>query len=256
MKIISVVFILLVTIGCNQSPQPKLTMADLKFADYEREWIAKNKVDSVYEILHASPENDVYPFKYDTLGRLIAEGQGSFFQTGKSYQYDSLGLITQEKWVSDIRSINCYTHYFDGEKRILIRYINWCAGKDENQAISKHYFDIVGREIKKVEMRNREVWETRYEYDSGNRLFKIVKRVVVRDRSRGYIIRPYIPVETTTTVFYTTNKPDSAITINKFLHAKLKKDTVKVFYDSLGLRLKTVYRQGTESSYKYILRKP
>jgi hypothetical protein len=250
--------IILFCLSCKQ-PKPKLTMADLKFADYEREFIAKNKVDSMYQIYNAKYFLDaIFPYKYDSLGRILAEGNGSFIQTGKRYVYDSLGFVIEEITRSDFTAKDFYTYKFDEDSNIVDQYIRYSKqNKDTIVKYRKYYFDNKGREVERWKPIMDINEKVNFYYDSKNRVVKIKTSLVgpaevIKKMERNHLL-PHN--ESISLIYYNkTGLIDSVITQFKHFY-KGRNQSSKTYYDSLGLRYKTIEYDTIIINYKHVKRK-
>ncbi len=256
--------IILFCFSCKQA-MPKLTMADLKFADYEREWIAKNKVDSMYQTLHYLHMRDsIFPYKYDSMGQLVAEGDGTWFEDGKRYEYNSLGYVVRETRVSDYIASEDFIYKFNPDNLLLNQYIiydvrdtGWMNFKKDTALCRLHYFDLNGMETQK----NYFMWNlptvNTYKYDNAGNIIEIDFRILSSKRDAKKVFQSHWytgPVESKSMLYYSNGIIDSVITDNYILWPE-KHSTTRIYYDGRGLRYKKIERDTLIYTYKYTFRK-
>jgi hypothetical protein len=234
-------------------------MADLKFADYERKYIAKNKVDSMYEIEDEHNYITIYPYKYDSLGRILALGNGTFFQTGYRFKYDSLGLLFTLHTRSDISNTDTFSYHFYPNSLELCIFIH-----HDTIPFRQLFFDCTGREIKRLTtIELAPTYKIQYcsefTYGPDGRI-QLIKTSLIGSKAELYKWRNYTPFRTpyyipyqegTRKIYYSKGVIDSVITEEESYMGK-----VKTYYNQQGLRNKTVYNDSLMTTYNYIFRKP
>ena len=258
MRALLLTFLILFSIGCKKAHT--LTMADLKFPDYEKEFIAKNEVDTIY---HSNPQpgnvflmpsflDTVLADAYDSAGNIIFSESGSRWWTDHTnWEYDSLGFVRKKT------SHSCmdYTSYvkYSLEKNTLSEKVYDVKRNNtiDSNITATFNFDMDDRLCSSTTLIDYVDYHTRFNniyIYSKNGLLVEVKGEEVRHRWRkkanNYSKKMY----------YTNDTPDSAI----FRYTDYEGSrviTIKTYYDDRGLKYKEVKNDTSVIWYKHIFRK-
>lgn len=245
-------------VGCKKVHT--LTVADLKFADYEKAFIAKNGVDTTYEFYTFGNDTNVLGSitNYDTLGRIARQKIVCFMPPTFTYTYDSLGLVIKLRTVSDFGMTDLFTYKFKPDSFKLERF-----GNNGREAFQVFYFDSTYREIKRITKASPVQYETTFEYGADNKIHIINSVIVgkpediIKHRMNVSLTStlPYIHFKEGITVLYYTNGViDSAIT--KGVSSSGQNTTTKTYYNQKGLKTSLITSDRVIVTYKHILRNP
>lgn len=250
--------IVLLAIGCKKSHN--ITIADLKFADYEKEFIAKNGVDTTYEFYTFGSDTNVLGSitNYDTLGRTARQKIVCFMPPTYTYTYDSLGLVIKLRTVSDFGMTDLFTYRFKPDSFKLERFSN-----NGREAFQVFYFDSIYREIKRVTKAPPVQYETTFEYGANNKIHIINSAIVgkpkdiMKHRMNVSITStlPYIHFkEGRTSLYYTNGIIDSVIT--RGISQSGQNTITKTYYNQQGLKDSLITSDRLIVAYKHHFRKP
>lgn len=217
-------------------------MADLKFADYEREFIAKNKVDTTYEIGRVSIDqnSDIFTItSYDTNGNPIYYKENTIWGNTTTSKYNEVNFCIEEYTLYRADNVYSITYKFTPDSLKLYQYRN------PGGSTTEFLFDTLGREIyentshhiKKNTRYNTKgkVSEINYLYDnSGN-------------EGRNFTTQKF-------NIYYDGGIIDSVIRRNYFVDPQYNY-SIKTYYDSLGLKYKKVAWDSVITYYKHVKRK-
>jgi hypothetical protein len=247
----------LLMIGCKQSPTFKLV--DLKFADFEKEQIAINNIDTTFlisdnQVLNLGESDTFGYWTYDKNGNLLTERMRMFGGHSVKYEYDSNGFVNFKKYVTDFSAIFKSTYKFLSDSLLLYQF--W-TGNDSDTCIFK--FDKSGKIIEAIEYRNDdhgrgEHFKTVYEYNpSGQLLKKTIVLLVSRENQNRYELEfgTGLSTKNITNYYYSVNKLDSTITTFYFPSQQNLNYNSKTFYYSNGLRNITVDRDTIITRYEH-----
>lgn len=245
--------IVLLAIGCKKSHN--ITIADLKFADYEKEFIAKNGVDSIYHIMDkiyfGNQDSDTVAYEvFDKNGNRLYINNTVGWGNRIRNKYDSLGFKTEEIFSSDY-TVKYYVQYrFVADSLKLYQDSYYLDRDDKKHFFTPFYyqFDSTYRIIKYIQFREKndpKPAEEIYSYDSKGRLVKVIGEVIGG---------PSDSLTYEKNIYYTGNKPDSVIT-NHRGPGKYHNYTTKTYYNSAGLKYIEVDADTMITRFKYIFRK-
>ncbi len=255
MRLLPLTFLILFSIGCKKAHT--LTMADLKFADYEREYIAKNGVDTCFytylydtTFIHGILTDTVKTEAYNKDGNIIFYNDHNFFGTRLNYKYNPIGLVTEITGGSCVKRTTTY-HYKLSNDSLLV-YESHDKGKKDTTLSAYYVFDETGLLITSYnalpETQHIPFINT-YVYNDDNRLVRI--NGVEKKTYKGFGNATY-----TKHIYYTGIKPDSSVAI--YTHNTTEKgsgQTTKTYYNKLGLKIKKITPKGRAIYYKYNFRK-
>jgi hypothetical protein len=250
-----------------------LTMKDLVFPDFERPFISKNNIDSTiyfgknpyvkYVFGNNIPAWDSIGFlnwkfqpvgylRYDSVGHLI-EDNTERFDTFK-YGYDSLGILSHRNcFYTDIRWIMNSTYKFSADSLTMNQYWSLPSGL---YYTSRFKFNAHGYLIEEFnDDRDNTGGITRttlrsYEYIDG-RLVKMTEQI---HRNRQLISRSSLDI-----YYDKYNILDSSVlhidsdTTDGYSDSK-GKYTMVTYYDSVGLRSKSILKDTLEIRYRHVKR--
>jgi hypothetical protein len=266
-KILIAIFILT---SCSDR---ELTIKDLVFPDFERPFISKNNVDSTIYIGknpyvkfvfgNTIPTWDSVGFFnwkflplghlcYDTLGRVI-ENDTERYDTFK-YGYDSIGILNYRNcFYTDIRWIMNSTYRFNPDSLTMYQYWNLPSGL---YYTSRFKFNSKGYLIEEFnDDRDNTGGITRttlrsYEYDD-RRLVKMIEQI---HRNRQIVSHSSLDI-----YYDKDNRLDSTVfhidsdTTRGYSDSK-GKYTMVTYYDSAGLRSRSILKDTVEIRYRHARR--
>jgi hypothetical protein len=254
--------------GCSN---PKLTVRDLIFPDYERPFVSRHNVDSTIYFGKSPYVKCVFGntvptwdsaaltnWKFQPVGHLCYDSLGRVIEndTERSdrfrYGYDSLGILNfKDCFYTDIRWLMHSTCKFLPDSLILYQY--WTLHSSLYYT-SRFKFNSQGFLVEEFnDNRNNTGGITRttlrsYEYDE-DRLINMTERICRNSK---------VISESTTQIYYNkSNILDSTVfyinsdTTAGYSDSKGKYKMV-TYYDSLGLRIKSVLHDSLEIKYRHI----
>jgi hypothetical protein len=244
-------------VGCKQNPTIRLS--DLKFADIDKEYLTANKVDTTFLITNNEILNlggsDTFGYRtYDKNGNLLIERIRQFGGHFVEYEYDSIGFVKYKNYDTDFSAKFKPTYKFLADSLLLYQF--W-TGNDTDTCIFK--FDNSGKVVEAIEYANDDHgrgrhYKTVYEYyPSGLLLKKTVDLLVSMERQQRYELEygTGLTTQNITTYFYTVNKLDSTVTTFYFPTHQNQNYNSKTYYNSSGLRNKTVDKDTIITHYDH-----
>ena len=265
------VVILLVFLNCGCKTD--LTIRDLKFADYERESIAANKVDTTYLIAknpfikwsygELIPSNigdttrfmnwrfeDVGFVTYDSLGRLVCD-ESKRWKT-YSYLYDSAGILNftiYREW--DVRLEYSSTYKFFPDSLVLHqnwRDQGWQMQGPQQQHISIFRFNSQGQLIHEFNDNDNTVGITR----ATHRIFNY-KNSKLRMIEEQILVNDSVSFRRDTELFFSINgKLDS--TVAEIYSKNDGQYKMVTMYDNQGLKSKSILMDSLVILYRHTRR--
>ena len=162
-------------VGCKQIPT--ITLADLKFADIDKEFLSANKVDTTFlisnNVILNLGESDKFGYRtYDKNGNLLIENIRVLGGHFVLYNYDSIGFVKYKVYDTDFSAQFNPTYKFLADSLLLYQF--W-TGNDTDTCVFK--FDNTGKVVEAIEYANDEHgrgrhYKTVYEYNPSGQLFK------------------------------------------------------------------------------------
>jgi len=247
--IIKVAVLVILGLGCTPSEDSKsnknslLKLSDLQFADFEKDSIAANNIDTTFLIFKSNTRqykfNDVLGYDvYDSSGRLKVNCKFLYERYIRCYDYDSNSLSIHKYYGAEFSDDNYMTYKFLPDIHILEQFRK---GDFEDTAFYK--FDAKGRIIKSLEQDERKKKKfTIYEY---NQLGQLARRTITFLVSKSWLMEEeikgaYFPITNITDFFYTGTHLDSTIT--KYLNKSRPERNYfsRTYYDNRGLKTKTI----------------
>jgi hypothetical protein len=260
----SFLLITIVVFGCHSR---QLKIEDLKFGDFEKEGIAKNRVDTTFliaknpavkwkygELVYAidGDTTDFFNWKfmdvgfvvYDSVGRLIRDE--SMRWRDYRYFYDSLGIldsVVYRDW--DVRPKYSSTYEFYADSLVLIQ--NWTERGDIHH-ICRFKFNDKGELIEQYDdddennSTRREAYRS-FEYDNGK----------MKSRNEKIFRKGKLESETKTRMYYSNySQLDSTVAeVNSKEEGIYKMVT---YYDTTGLKTQTVLMDTVTILYRHTKR--
>ncbi|MCX6351950.1 MAG: hypothetical protein NTX03_08815 [Bacteroidetes bacterium] len=270
-KYLSIFTLLLFVFSCHQSHKLKIT--DLKFADYEKDQIAANNIDTTW-VIYKTKQFDLVSNSYhygDTFGYNTYNISGNLLREFRhqlgghviEYDYDSIGFIKHKLIVTDYSENLKPTYKFIADSHLLTIAQGW-GYKSLITDTSLFYYDKEGNLIKTLEYKNKEgkfLYTSIHKYNQNGQLLKKVTTFIYDKNQIKYYFEMNIhegiraaPNKRIMNLFYTNNHLDS--TIETTYHPNPKYNfTTKTYYDKLGLRAKTVERDSVVMVYSHKRRK-
>lgn len=236
-----------------------MKISDLKFGDIDKEPIAINNIDTTFlisdnEILNFG-ESDTFGYRtYDKEGNLLIERITKLGGHYVEYEYDSIGFVKYKNFSTDFSAKFWSTYKFITDSLMFYQY--W-TGSDTDTCVFK--FNESGKVVQATEYANDDCargahTNTIYKYnDSGLLHEKTVYLLVPKEWEREYelIYGEGLSTKNITNFFYTDKKLDSAITAFYFPKHENQNYNSKTYYNSNGLRNRTVERDSIITSYAY-----
>jgi hypothetical protein len=235
-------------------------MADLKFPDYEKEFIAKNRVDTTYhsnrqpEVVFLMPSflDTVLGVAYDSVGNKVFSESGSRWWTNyTNWEYDSTGFVRKKTSHSCMDYIS-YIKYNLENNTLTEKVYDVKRDNTIDSATTAIYtFDIAGRlcssntVISDVDYRTR--FNNTYVFNDSGLLVEVKGEDVKRrwrKKANNYSKK----------IYYTNNIPDSAI-FRYIDYEAPKVITIKTYYDNRGLKYKEIKNDTLVIWYKHHIRK-
>ena len=235
--------------ACKQTPGIKLT--DLKFADFESEQIAINRIDSTFMI----PENwglngDLRGsgtsghFTYDSSGRLLTETKNRYFGHHVEYSYDSIGLLKSKVFFTDFSARFEIKYIFLPDSLKL--YQIWSGSADDTCVFkfNKKGWLIQSLQYKNDDSGKGELFLTDYEYLSSGQILRkrveFMKTAIMEERNKLGI---FSPDKNITHFYYSGKLLDSTITFYYYTNKPEINYSSKMYYKN-GLKEKEVDRDS------------
>ena len=244
-------------VGCKQTLTIKL--ADLKFADIDKEHLAANKIDTTFlisknEVLNLG-ESDTFGYRtYDKNGNLLIERIREFGGHFVEYEYDSIGFVKYKNFSTDFSAKFKPTYKFLADSLLLYQF--W-TGNDTDTCVFK--FDNVGKVVEAIEYANDDHgkgrhYKTVYEYNtSGQILKKTVNLLVSQERQQRYELEygTGLTTQNITDYFYSDNKLDSTVTTFYFPTHQYQNYHSKTYYNINGLMKRKVDMDTIITHYEH-----
>jgi hypothetical protein len=211
------IFAVLISIaGCKQATTLKL--ADLKFADYEKDKIAANKIAYTYFNSTDQSANN-YSGKtgynvYDQLGNLVGEYRNNYDGHSVTYNRDSIGFVTFKNFSTDYSAKFRVSYHFLPDSLLLYQYWN---GFDNDTSTFR--FDKNGILLEAIEYANDyrgkgKHFKTTYEYNADKHLVKKTEiALITKEQLKQWELKElaYFSTRNTLSLFYTAGNLDSTI---------------------------------------------
>lgn len=251
-----VLFLLTIFNSCNN--ESKLSIKDLTFGNPERSFIVSNKIDTVLVLRTQNTwkgiEIDTFGFRiYDSTGKLKREVFNIFFGHFLSFTYDSNGLMNYSDYSTDFSLEHRYQNTFYPDSQLL-RYVT------HDDTFYSH-FDAKGRIIHSnfidyefKELGDRSRCDITYSYNEG-------RLETVEKRTTGWYLEKLLTLEkklgqavckgTMTDYFYSNKILDSMIVMHDFGKENNQNYLSKTYYNSKGLREKTIQNDSLTFHYLY-----
>ena len=247
--------VLLLLAACNHH---QLKITDLKFGDFEREQIVKNRVDTMYILAN----NDLNLISADTIGYETFDAAGDLLSQKQLINqhnvaicdYDSVGLLKHKTYDTNFKGQYDLSYKFDSNTQLL--YQVW-AGKAKDTSLFK--FDAKGNLLEAIDCGDvdsgREFhYKTIYVYNSAGLLVQKKRDLLVPTELLSFLEKDLGTVicdEDTTDYYYEHNRLTTSVTTFNYPNEPKLNYSSKTYYNDKGLREITVSNGHVVTRYAY-----